>query len=804
MRSAAPRTAIGLLLLAAAAAVWAAPQVRLRFLVWDGDQGLRTLRPAIAAFERRYPNIKVKLETATQSYQEKLLAQVAASCAPDVAMMDPSNFQRFARRDALLPLNQFFDQIPGFDIQSYYKPLVAAHSYRGQLYVLPRDIAPCGIIFYNKQKFREAGIPYPDGTWTWDFAPRPELRQKCFTWVMQQLTKRDASGRVVQWGYAPAWATLTSDMFAECLGARLADDYESPRQILYDDPRFIKAYQLVADISLKHGWMPTQTEMTNQLQTTAVQLFSGGKAAMYQSGIWDVPNIRSAVQPGMPGFFDWDIALAPGYRDPATGQVRRSCPTGGSGYCILRSTRHPREAWLLTAWMAGPPGMESMAKAGYAQPGIRALAIRSPWIPGPDAPEEQRYPPSRIVTDEAVPYVHFGPTADYWPEVMGYVSAEIERIFNGTASAQQALTYGTRRAQARLDTILKERGSLRPFNWVVGGAVALALLGVAAGWVFWPERKRRLTRRQKVENRAGYAFILPWVLGLLAFTVGPMLLSLLMSFADWDIIRPANWRGLQNYAEAFTLDPRFWKSLQVTTVYSIFAVPLGLAGSLALALLLNVKVRGMPLFRTCFYLPSLTSMVVASLIWRRIFQPQGGLLNAVIYGADGRGNFLGLATVLGNATQPGRPVNWLGDERTALAAMIVMSLWGIGGGMIILLAGLQGIPQHYYEAATVDGAGPWTRFRHVTLPLLTPSIFFSLVTGVIGAFQVFTQSYVMTGGGPNNATRFYMLHLYENAFLSLRMGYASAMAWVLFAIVLVLTLVQFRFSRWVYYEGGSR
>ncbi len=803
-QSAHPSTCLVLRLLALVvmlllACAVAAEVVHLRLVVYDGDQGLRVLREVVREFERAHPGISVSLENVPYgSYFQKLLAQYAANVAPDVAMMDFVNFQKLARRKAILPLNPFFDQTPGFDIHEYYRPIVEAHSLRGQLYVLPRDIAPIGLIYYNKKMFDEAGLPYPDGSWTWDFEPRPQLREKCFTWTMQHLTKRDARGRIVHWGFTPGWMTAFADLCTFSTGGRYADDNESARRVLYDDPKVIRAYQFVADCALKYHWMPTPTEITSVMQSNASQLFLSGKVAMFQSGIWEVPRFREVLRPGEEGFFEWDITLAPAFKDGT-----RAAPTGGSGYSIMSSTRHPREAWLLVKWMAGEPGMVAMARAGLAQPAIRRLAIREPWIPGPNTPLEQRYPANRIATDKAVPYVVFPPTSDKWPEVSSYVASEIERIFNGTSTAEEALRRGTARAQARLDALLREE-RLPKLDWWWGGALCVGLLGVAIGWVYWPERGHRLTRREKADNRAGYLLISPWIIGMVVFTAGPMVLSLLMSLSDWDIIQPAKWRGLQNYTEAFGADPRFWITLRVSAVYTLVSVPLGIIGSLMLALLLNTKVRGMPLYRTCFYLPALASTVASALIWRRIFQPEGGLLNLLIYGADGKGNFLGLATLLSPFSSDGQPVNWLGNEHLALPALIIMSLWGVGGGMVILLAGLQGIPEFYYEAATLDGAGWWARFRAITLPLLSPSLFFTLVTGVIGSFQVFTQAFVMTGGGPNDATRFYMLHLYEQAFGSLRMGYASALAWVLFVVILGFTLLQFQLNRIVYYEAGGR
>ncbi|MCC7228971.1 MAG: sugar ABC transporter permease [Fimbriimonadaceae bacterium] len=266
-----------------------------------------------------------------------------------------------------------------------------------------------------------------------------------------------------------------------------------------------------------------------------------------------------------------------------------------------------------------------------------------------------------------------------------------------------------------------------------------------------------------------------------------MLTSLYLSFTKYDL-STMKWIGTTNYQRLFTEDPLFWKSLQVTIAYAILTVPLGIAASLALALLLNQKVRGQRFFRTVFYLPSIVPAVASSLLWMWIFNSDYGILNWA----------LGLFGWSG--------IEWLADEKYTLYAFAAMSLWGAGGGrMVIFLAGLQGISETYYEAARIDGASPWQQFRSVTIPLLSPVIFFNLILGVIGAFQVFTQAYIMTGGGPNNATLFYALNLFRNAFEYFKLGKASAMAWVLFVILLIITAIQFWGSkRWVHYEGEAK
>lgn len=288
-----------------------------------------------------------------------------------------------------------------------------------------------------------------------------------------------------------------------------------------------------------------------------------------------------------------------------------------------------------------------------------------------------------------------------------------------------------------------------------------------------------------------YFFISPWIIGFLVFTIGPMLASLYFSFTEYNIVDPPQWLGLANFRHLFS-DPLFWKSLQVTVYYASLALPLGLLFGFFLATLLNQKVPGVNLWRTLYYLPSVIAGVAVALLWIRIFNPRIGLINPLLAKLGIKG--------------PG----WLNDPDWAMPALVIMSLWSVGGTMIIYLAGLQGVPTALYDAAKVDGANLWQRFRHVTLPMVTPVIFYNLVMGMIAAFQYFTEVYVIGSangnvGGPARATLFYNLYLYQNAFRYFDMGYASAMAWILLLIVLVLTALVFRSSEiWVYYEGELR
>ena len=292
-----------------------------------------------------------------------------------------------------------------------------------------------------------------------------------------------------------------------------------------------------------------------------------------------------------------------------------------------------------------------------------------------------------------------------------------------------------------------------------------------------------LRRRENIE---GWLLASPWIIGFLVWTIGPMVFSAYYSFTEFDLISRPEWVGLRNYAKILTRDARTLHALKITTVYSVFSVPLRMLLALVLALLLNTKIRGLEWYRTVYYLPAVLSGVAVALLWKWVFSAEFGLLNLAL-------SWFGI-----------RGPAWLADQAWALPALILMSLWGIGGGMVIYLAGLQGIPVFLYEAARIDGANTLQQFFTITIPMMTPVIFFNLVMGVIRTFQIFTQAYIMTQGGPGRATYFYVYYLYRNSFDYYRMGYGAAMAWFLFAVILALTMLNFWLgNKWVFYEGGE-
>jgi multiple sugar transport system permease protein len=290
-------------------------------------------------------------------------------------------------------------------------------------------------------------------------------------------------------------------------------------------------------------------------------------------------------------------------------------------------------------------------------------------------------------------------------------------------------------------------------------------------------------KQSRRQLRAGLGFTALWVVGLGVFTAYPVLASVYYSFCDYSVLTSPVWIGTENYQRLWQ-DDLFWRALRNTLYFAVFSVPLGAIASLSLALLLNQEVRGRPFFRALFYLPSIVPAVASSMLWLWIFNGQYGLLNFVLT------PILGLIGL--------QPPIWLADPNWAKPALVMMSLWGVGNSMIIYLAGLQDVPKELYEAAEIDGAGAWRKFWHITLPCISPVIYFNVLMGTIGALQVFTQAFIMSGGtddgSPARSTLFYALYLFGQAFYQLRMGYASAMAWILFVMIVTLTWLATKLS----------
>jgi multiple sugar transport system permease protein len=454
-------------------------------------------------------------------------------------------------------------------------------------------------------------------------------------------------------------------------------------------------------------------------------------------------------------------------------------------WAIARSTPHKDQAWRFVKYLASPRGQELMSNAGLAIPVLREIAekaIRS---------EAGVRPRNAHLLLEAAD--HSDPT-DYPPDpaYQQQLRVRVEEIFKldrpvATSLARVEREWNENRRRASVAT----QDRLVPWRSLIllGGIPLLAFLAVAA-WIWW---KRRLHGAAFREELAGMGMIAPWVIGFLIFTSFSVVLSLLLSFARWSsltTLNQAQFVGWDNFRSIWTQDATFARSLRATAWYALLAVPSSQLVALIAAMLLNRESRSISFFRSIWYLPGVLAGVGMAVMWKWVFHHEYGLLKILLDPV--------LAIV---GTKP--PAFLEKDAETwGVPVFALINLWTIGGTMMIYLAGLKGIPKDLYEAAQIDGAVGWKQFRHVTLPMLSPVVFFNVVIALIASFQVFTQAYVMTGGGPGDASRFYVVYLYNQAFDFHEMGYASAMAWMLLLIVLALTLVLMKSTkRFVYYEA---
>jgi multiple sugar transport system permease protein len=455
-------------------------------------------------------------------------------------------------------------------------------------------------------------------------------------------------------------------------------------------------------------------------------------------------------------------------------------------WAVGSHTKRPAESQQLLRYLVGPNGQAAMARLGLAIPSNKSIAYSDAFhSPG-------QHPGNSKAFLDAIEFGRLQqmPREREFGSILNQTTEQAIQL--GSITVPEAAKQIERRWLAELDSPLKTK-QFAPMNWTTIASVAAAIVVTLVTLLWWKISREKIGALDRSQQRAGFSFISPWVLGFTLLTVGPMALSIILAFSRWTAMSPladAQFVGAANFAHLFRYDETFAKSLWVTFYFVLLGVPLTQAAALAVALLMNAKVRGITIFRTIYFVPSVVSGVALATLWLKLFNNDFGLINTVLLKPL---TWFGL-----------RSPDWFGLDASwaAVPAFILMGLWGVGGGMVIYLAGLKGVPESLYEAATIDGAGPMRRLFNVTLPMLSPLIFFNIVMGIIGSFQIFTQAKVITNGGPGTDTLFYVLNLYRQAFEFHNMGYASAMAWVLFVVVLAFTALVFRGSKkMVHYEG---
>jgi len=753
----------------------------------------------------------------------RFLVSVAGGMPPDLIQFDRYAVTEWAARGAFSKLDDFIARDAAAKVpdaihpEAYYKSCWDEVIYRDPLtgqsgvYGVP-DSVDDRMLYYNKDLLKRAGFVDGKGEarppQTWE-----ELEQ-----MAVKLTERDAGGRIVRLGFAPNFGNAWLYMYGFLNGGR----FMSPdgRRCTLDDPRIVQALAWMTHIYDELGGAEAVSAFESQASSNDLDPFVMGRVAMKIDGYWILNTLTQYGQD-----MNYGIALPPMPKAELAAGRRPISWVSGWSHAIPSTARNKEGAWELLRFLCTERAQRIIAEStrlSYESQGHIYIPSQSAnrginqflfdtYVAGNPQLQPSLIDGIRSFND-VIDFSPYRPVTAVGQLLWNTQRDETEMAIRHKATPQQALARGAAEVQRDLDRVLsRPSGIVLDFRWL-GGIYIVLLVAIAVAVYRWDTDKRwraagsRLLERTGLGRLAGGAGVagvvegtisplfrsqwtggwicaLPWLVGFVVFTGGPIFFSIIMSFCDYDVLNPARLIGPGNYTWMFLHDPLFWKSMW-NTVYMMIGIPLGMALSLGIAVLLNQKIRGVAVWRTLFYLPSIVPAVAASILWIWILKPQAGLLNGVLASVGVHGP------------------NWLQDEHTSKIALVLMGLWACGGGMIIWLAGLKGISDSYYEAASLDGANAWQQFRHVTIPLLSPYILFNLVMGLIGTFQIFTQAFVMTAGGPVNSTTFYAYYLFNQAFRYLHMGYACAMGWILFLIVFTLTMIQMRASeRWVHYES---
>ncbi|QDU67881.1 Lactose transport system permease protein LacF [Planctomycetes bacterium Pla86] len=761
----------------------AAP-ITLTVMHWSGDAGQREddiVEGALAQFERQNPGLRVQRINPgdAASFYTKLQTMMAAGTPPDAFYIGSERLAAFATMGLLEPLQPFVDAdlaalTPPADavrLDDYFQATVDAYRYdgsitgRGELYGIPKDFTTVGF-YYNIDLFRRAGVPLPADDWSWD----------------DYVAAARAIGALE--GCTGSEFVTWPPMLRAYLGTEGLDIVgESFDDLRLDEPEVFAAFDRLR--SWRHDERGTLTSGKSKIAEGSTVFLTGTVGMAGPFGRWVVPSYRN-IPSSAEGGFDWDFAPLPrGTRLP---DMPQSNTVLSAAWAMSSRAEHPQETWKLIRALVSPETQAQLSRLGLAVPTLREVARSDAFI-DPTAPprNDQAFLDAALVASvQAWPA-----TSKFEPLFKSRLDAGLK---TGNIPLRQAITEFENDWALESSSPLAS-GDFEPVDWVLWrNLAALGVVALLASVAFVVVRGRGASFT-RAEERAGLALVSPWLVGFAIFMAFPIGLSLVLSFSRWNgasSLASAQWVGLGNYAQLIGHDDRFLTSLRVTAFYVLLAVPLGQAFALAAALLMNVPSRAIGFFRAAWYLPSVLAGVGVSVLWRWVFDGDAGLLNTV------------LAPVL--ALVGLTPPDWFGRDAGTFGppAFALQSLWMVGGSMMIYLAGLKGIPQDLYEAAAIDGAKGWRRFRSVTLPMLSPVIFFNGIMAIIGSFQVFTQAFVMTGGGPGDLTRFYVLYVYNQAFEFYEMGYASALAWMLLVVVLVLTVaVMWGSKRFVHYEGMS-
>lgn len=795
---------------------------RLPIVFWGSNQFGEDIYTVVHQFEKANPQYKVIMGTAAArdvtGDAQRLLSAVAGGVPPDVVVFDRFAIGEWAARGALTDMRPFLDAQPKDDpyrinLDEFYEWAVSE-----AMYAPPRSNEPPGIfgipttadirvLYSNADLLRQEGLvdaqgnPRPPRTWD-------ELREYANRLTRFQEPGNRTSG-ITRLGFAPNFGNSWLYLYAWQAGGEFLDPTRT--RVTMDSPPVVRALQFMVDVYDDLGGFPRVSAFESSFQGGELDPFLRGQLAMKIDGDWALAAIADWRR-------DMDFLVTPAPMPADQLAAGRDPVTWAGGFSmVIPATAHNPEgafkliqylsSWEVTRLLEQGKREQRESQGRLYMP--RALGNRVQYerlieemVEGnPDLPP--RFREAYAVLRQMMPNTLIRPVTPVgqllWNQhIRAYDAAvnHVHRPTHGDDHVRHSLATMQVDVQRQLDRALQPPPP-DVVNWKPYFVAYILLLIAPFGLMaIVYRRRRRIEGYRGREVGAALLFASPWFIGFAVFVGGPILFSIVFSFTQYDVLSEARYVGLDNYRDVFA-DSVFYKSVG-NTLFMIIRIPLVMAVGLAIAMLLNQQIGGMGFYRTAFYMPAIVPLVAASLLWVWLFNPAHGALNSMLNWLFDTFPFEWLEAALGYQLAP---PSWLQDANWSKPSLILMNLWGAGGGMIIWLAGLQSIPRALYEAAAIDGAGPWRRFTNVTLPMLSPYILFNLIIGLIGTMQIFGEAYIMTEGGPADSTLFYAYYLFKQAFQYFRMGYASALAWILFIAVLVLTLLQLWLSKkWVHYE----
>jgi multiple sugar transport system permease protein len=763
----------------------------------------------IKEFERRNPDIDVRILSmgAGAMDPQKLMTSIVGNVAPDVINQDRFTISDWASRGAFLPLDELMkrdasDPLTPKKSQYYDAPWREA-TYDGKLYAVPTS-ADNRILYWNKGTFNAKAKELRAAGLDPDRAPRTWSELLAYNKV---LTERDANGKLVKAGFIPNFGNAWLYMYAFQNNASFMS--EDGRKCTLNTPEAQEALQFMIDGYEILGGYENAASFQSGFLGNENDPFITGKVAMKIDGDWILnslarygPQIELGAAP----------PPVPDDRYFKRGRFKDEKDTfvtwfGGFSYAVPKGARNIEDGWKFIKFATSTEGrlIDYAAQREWEKRRGRAFIPRLMGSKEANEASFERFKPAdKKFADALAMHIEMGKYGRVRPATFvgqllwsEHVKA-MESALYKKGSPAQTLAEGQSKVQRDLDAFYdREKYPIVDLSIPLKIGIGL-LVAAVAGFVFWLSRQR-MGRIARTETVWGYIFISPWLFGFFLLTVGPMLASLFFSFTQWDVLNEARWVGTKNYMDLATVDrATMLRALSNAVYLAAIGVPLGLFTGLAIALLLNQATKGMRFYRTFFYMPAIVPGIASAVLWVWILTPDAnkGLINSI---------WQATFTQWFGSTPP----NWLQSADWSKNALILQGMWGAGSGMVLWLAGLKGVSTTLYEAASLDGANPRKQFWTVTVPMLSPVIFFNTVMGFIGAMQEFDRVYTMRPSkdgpvGPDDSLLSPVFKLFQDGFAFFKMGPASAIAWMIFAIILVLTFIQFKIApRWVHYESDK-